>query len=63
MPTLTALVTNLLLVLIAFFWGPTLMQLLGANTSKAVAKVAALFLAAIAVAMIRAGIVGMIDMY
>lgn len=60
LPTLTALVVNLLLVLVAFFWGPALMDRLGANTSKAVAKVASLFLAAIAVAMIRAGIVGMI---
>lgn len=60
-PTLTALVVNLLLVLVAFFWGPGLMQHLGTNTSKAVAKVASLFLAAIAVAMIRSGIVGMIQ--
>lgn len=59
-PTLSALVLNLLLVLVAFFWGPALLDRLGANTSKAVAKVASLFLAAIAVAMIRAGIVGMI---
>lgn len=63
LPTLTALVANLLLVLIAFFWGPSVMRYLGDNTSKAVAKVAALFLAAIAVAMIRAGIVGMIQAY
>jgi multiple antibiotic resistance protein len=61
MPTLTALVANLILVLIAFWWGPALLARLGANTSKAVAKVASLFLAAIAVAMIRAGIVGMIE--
>lgn len=58
--TLGALVTNLALVLVVFFAGPALMRRLGANTSKAVAKVASLFLAAISVAMIRAGIVGMI---
>lgn len=61
LPTLAALVANLVLVLIAFFWGPGLLERLGANTSKAVAKVASLFLAAIAVAIIRAGIVGMIE--
>lgn len=60
LPTLTALVANLLLVLVAFFWGPGLMERLGANASRAVAKVASLFLAAIAVAMIRTGIMGMI---
>ena len=60
LPTLVALVSNLVLVLLAFFWGPALLDRLGANTSKAVAKVASLFLAAIAVAIIRAGIAGMI---
>jgi multiple antibiotic resistance protein len=59
MPAL-ALITNLSLVLIAFFFGPQLLARLGEATSKAVAKVASLFLAAIAVAMIRAGIMGMI---
>lgn len=61
LPTLVSLLVNLGLVLLAFFFGPALMQRLGANTSKAVAKVASLFLAAIAVAMIRAGVVGMIE--
>ena len=60
LPTLTSLVANLALVMLAFFFGPALMARLGAATSKAVAKVASLFLAAISVAMIRAGIVGMI---
>ena len=60
LPTLVSLVANLGLVILVFFFGPTLMAKLGANTSKAVAKVASLFLAAIAVAMIRAGIFGMI---
>ncbi len=60
LPTLVSLVANLLLVTLAFFFGPTLMAYLGQNASKAVAKVASLFLAAIAVAMIRAGIFGMI---
>lgn len=60
LPTLVSLVVNLGLVWLAFFFGPALMEKLGAATSKAVAKVASLFLAAIAVAMIRAGIMGMI---
>ena len=36
------------------------MRVFGPDTSKAVAKVASLFRAAIAVAMIRAGVVGMV---
>jgi multiple antibiotic resistance protein len=58
--TLLALLTNLALVLAVFYFGPTLLARLGENTAKAVAKVASLFLAAIAVAMIRSGVVGMI---
>lgn len=61
LPTLTSMVANLTLVLIGFLFGPMLIKKLGASTSKAVAKVASLFLAAIAVAMIRAGVVGMIQ--
>lgn len=60
LPTLTSLVLNLGLVLTVFLFGPAVMQRLGANTSQAIAKVASLFLAAISVAMIRSGIVGMI---
>ncbi len=59
--TLTALTLNLLLVLILFLGGPAVMARLGENTTKAVAKVASLFLAAIAVAMIRTGVVGMLE--
>lgn len=61
LPTLVSLSVNLTLVVVTFFFGPALLEKLGSNTSKAVAKVASLFLAAIAVAMIRAGIVGMIQ--
>ena len=60
LPTLVSMVTNLGLVTVVFFFGPALLLKLGAPTSKAVAKVSSLFLAAIAVAMIRAGIAGMI---
>ena len=59
-PTLVAIVANLLLVFVAFTFGPGLMRLFGPSTSKAVAKVASLFLAAIAVAMIRVGVTGML---
>ncbi|MEM8600982.1 MAG: MarC family protein [Bacteroidota bacterium] len=55
-PTLLSVVVNMTLVLAAFHFGPRLMTLLGPSTSKAIAKVASLFLAAIAVAMIRTGI-------
>jgi len=57
--TVAALVANLALVVAVFFAGPWLIARLGKNTAKAVAKIANLFLAAIAVAMIRVGIVNM----
>lgn len=60
LPTLASLVANLTLVGIGFLVGPRILERFGTAASKAVAKVASLFLAAIAVAMIRAGIVGMI---
>ncbi len=58
--TLLAIALNMLLVFVAFTFGPSLLKVFGPGTSKAVAKVASLFLAAISVAMIRAGVLGMI---
>lgn len=58
--TLLAIALNMLLVFVAFTFGPALMRMFGPGTSKAVAKVASLFLTAISVAMIRAGILGMV---
>jgi len=58
--TLLSIALNMLLVFGAFSFGPALLQRFGPGTSKAIAKVASLFLAAIAVAMIRAGITGML---
>jgi multiple antibiotic resistance protein len=58
--TLLSIVSNMLLVFVAFTFGPSLLRLFGPGTSKAVAKVASLFLAAISVAMIRAGVTGML---
>ena len=59
-PTLASIVANMALVFAVFSFGPALMRFVGPSASKAVAKVASLFLAAIAVAMIRAGIAGML---
>ena len=58
--TLGSIVLNMTLVFVVFTFGPSILRLFGRGTSKAVAKVASLFLAAISVAMIRAGILGMI---
>ncbi len=59
--TLLALSANIFLVLGAFLTAPMLMKHIGQGTTKAIAKVASLFLAAIAVAMIRAGIEGFLN--
>ena len=59
-PTLVSLVANLVLVGIGFLVGPRILQRFGSAFAKAIAQVASLFLAAIAVAMIRAGIMGFI---
>lgn len=58
--TLLSIALNMLLVFVAFTFGPALLRWFGPGTSKAVAKVASLFLAAISVAMIRAGVTGML---
>lgn len=60
LPTLTSLLANLALVAVGYWFGPALIARLGSSAAKAVAKVASLFLAAIAVAMIRSGILGML---
>ncbi len=59
LPALSSLLLNLALVAVGYWYGPALLKKLGSNTAKAVAKVASLFLAAIAVAMIRTGLLGM----
>ncbi len=58
--TLAVVVLNMALVYVAFAFGPALLARFGPSFSKAVAKIASLFLAAIAVAMIRTGVVGML---
>lgn len=54
--TLGSLVANLLIVLVTFFFAPTLIAWIGTSASKAIGKVASLFLAAISVALIRTGV-------
>lgn len=61
--TVLSLVVNLVIVFVAFWYGPWLLDKLGEPASKVLAKVVNLFLAAIGVAMIRAGIAGMISHY
>ncbi len=60
--TLLSIALNMILVFVAFTFGPALLRLFGPGTSKAIAKVASLFLAAISVAMIRAGVTGMLGL-
>ncbi|NQV72566.1 MarC family protein [bacterium] len=59
-PSLVSLFVNLGIITIGFIVGPPLIEKLGSSTAKAVAKITSLFLAAIAVAMIRVGIIGML---
>jgi multiple antibiotic resistance protein len=60
LPTLSSLVINMILVFLTLAASPYIGRFTGAAGSRAIAKVASLFLAAISVALIRAGIVGMI---
>lgn len=59
-PTSVSLFVNLSLITVGFLYGPALLLKLGKNAAKAIAKVTSLFLAAIAIAMIRVGIMGML---
>ncbi len=59
-PTITALVANLLMVWIIFLKSEYIYRLMGDGGSKAFAKVASLLLAAIAVMMIRRGLLDML---
>lgn len=58
--TVIALVANMLVVWLAFRHAPVVIRVLGRSGSRATAKVIALFLAGIAVMMIRSGIEKMI---
>jgi multiple antibiotic resistance protein len=58
-PTLLALVANMLIVMLVFRLGDRIIARLHLSGARAVSKVMSLFLAAIAVMMIRLGICGM----
>lgn len=59
--TIASLIANMLIVLVVFIQASAIAKVMGAAGSRAVAKVAALFLAGIAVMMIRSGIAGMLQ--
>ena len=55
-PTITAVLCNLLIVGVLFFFSTTLIKMIGEMGARALSKIASLLLAAIAVMMIRKGI-------
>lgn len=59
--TTLSLVLNLLIVFLLFYFSEYVRKMIGPNGAKAVAKVASLFMAAIAVMMIRVGILDVIS--
>jgi len=59
--TIASLIANMLFVLVVFLQANTVARFMGNAGSRAVAKVAALFLAGIAVMMIRSGITAMLS--
>ncbi len=60
LPTLASLLLNLAIVLGGFLAAPLLVRVIGNGAAAAVGKVSNLFLAAISVAMIRSGVVGIV---
>jgi multiple antibiotic resistance protein len=60
-PTILALLANVLIVGVVFFMGSPIERFLGQTGSKTVSKVASLFLASIAVMLIRRGILEIIE--
>jgi multiple antibiotic resistance protein len=61
LPTLVSLSVNMGLVFLTLAFAPWIGRIMPPAVSRAVAKVASLFLAAISVALIRVGILGMIE--
>ena len=61
--TVTSLVVNILIVVVVFLQAHRIHRAMGKAGSKAIGKVAALFLAGIAVMMIRSGITSMLKSY
>jgi multiple antibiotic resistance protein len=60
-PTFVSLAINMGLVYLTLLASPFIGRFVGTAVNRAIAKVASLFLAAISVALIRAGIVGMVQ--
>ncbi len=60
LPTLIAILINIVLAGIVFFWSEFLIKILGQAGTRALSKITALLLAAIAVMMIRKGILGLV---
>jgi multiple antibiotic resistance protein len=58
--TIASLLANMVIVLVVFLQANTIARAMGNAGSRAVAKVAALFLAGIAVMMIRSGVAAML---
>lgn len=58
--TTLSLVLNLVIVFLLFYFSDYVRKLMGPNGAKAIAKVASLFMAAIAVMMIRVGILDVV---
>jgi multiple antibiotic resistance protein len=61
LPTVAALVGNLAVSFTLFYFGPVVISYVGAGASRAIGKVASLFLAAISIAMIRTGVFGIVS--
>ena len=61
LPTVVALISNLTMSFTLFYFGPAVIGYVGAGASRAIGKVASLFLAAISIAMIRTGVVEIVQ--
>ena len=61
LPTVVALISNLTVSFTLFYFGPAVIGYVGAGASRAIGKVASLFLAAISIAMIRTGVVEIVQ--
>ena len=61
-PTILSMILNFIIVLLVLLNAKLILKVIGDGGSKAFAKVASLFLAAIAVMMIRVGVLNILSM-
>ncbi len=61
-PTILSMILNIIIVLIVLLNAKLILKVIGEGGSKAFAKIASLFLAAIAVMMIRVGVLNILTM-